>query len=192
MVGRHSPFCRLGEVAGPCKSRLGFLRGVASRPHYRRERNRSATSDRSLEPPTKAADRLLSFPQSAALSAISIALPRWAIASWNAERRKAWSPALPHHSIAKSSRPSLGEMVRDRLRLGVGADQRVGGAAVQRLAAALEQALVGRVLDQRVPEAIFSLRWGRLRRTRDRRRRAGPMTLASTNSSASATARRSG
>src|SRR5690242_16296299 len=36
----------------------------------------------------------------ASLSANSIALPRWAAASLNAERRKAWSPALPHHSIA--------------------------------------------------------------------------------------------
>ena len=39
-------------------------------------------------------------------SAISIALPRWAIASWKAERRSAWSPALPHHSMARSSRPA--------------------------------------------------------------------------------------
>ena len=42
----------------------------------------------------------------APLSAKAIALPRWAIASWNAERRRAWSPALPHHSIARSSRPA--------------------------------------------------------------------------------------
>ena len=35
--------------------------------------------------------------------------------------------------------------------------QDFGGAAVQRLAAALEQAVVGRVLDQRVLEAIARL-----------------------------------
>src|SRR5580704_13319499 len=52
---------------------------------------------------------------------------------------------------------SLGEMVRDRLRLGLGFDQRFSRAAVQRLAAALEQAVVGRVLDQRVLEAIVRL-----------------------------------
>ena len=39
-----------------------------------------------------------------ALSTIAIPLPRWAIASWKAERRKAWSPALPHHSMARSAR----------------------------------------------------------------------------------------
>ena len=50
---------------------------------------------------------------SPALSAISIALPRWAIASWKAERRSAWSPALPHHSIAGSSSAGLREMMRD-------------------------------------------------------------------------------
>src|SRR5271166_5731772 len=42
----------------------------------------------------------------AVLSAIAVALPRWAIASWKAERRSAWSPARPHHSIARSSRPA--------------------------------------------------------------------------------------
>ena len=40
------------------------------------------------------------------LSAISMALPRWEIASWKAERRSAWSPALPHHSIAASVMPA--------------------------------------------------------------------------------------
>ena len=52
----------------------------------------------------------------------------------------------------------LGEMMRDELGLRLCAlrvvAQDFGGAAVQRLAAALEQALVGRVLDQRVLEAI--------------------------------------
>ena len=52
----------------------------------------------------------------------------------------------------------LGEMMRDRFGLGVRVAQRLGGAAMQRLAAALEQALVGRVLDQRVLEAIVRLR----------------------------------
>ena len=41
-------------------------------------------------------------------------------------------------------------------------DQDFRRAAVQRLAAALEQALVGRVLDQRVLEAIVPLRAGAL------------------------------
>ena len=53
-------------------------------------------------------------------------------------------------------------MMRDRLRLGRRAfgliAQDFGGAAVQRLAAALEQALVGGVLDQRVLEAVVRLR----------------------------------
>ena len=56
----------------------------------------------------------------------------------------------------------LGEMMGDDFRLGRGAlglvAQDFRGAAVQRLAAALEQALVGRVLDQRVLEAIVRLR----------------------------------
>ena len=56
----------------------------------------------------------------------------------------------------------FGEMVGDdfglgRRALGIVA-QDFGGAAVQRLAAALEQALVGRVLDQRMLEAIAGLR----------------------------------
>ena len=55
----------------------------------------------------------------------------------------------------------FGEMVGDdfglgRRALGIVA-QDFGGAAVQRLAAALEQAVVGRVLDQRVLEAIARL-----------------------------------
>ena len=55
----------------------------------------------------------------------------------------------------------LGEMMRDRFGLGAARSavaQDFGGAAVQRLAAALEQAVVGRVLDQRVLEAIVGLR----------------------------------
>ena len=36
--------------------------------------------------------------------------------------------------------------------------QKLGGPAVQRLPAALEQAVIGRVLDQRVLEAIACLR----------------------------------
>ena len=55
----------------------------------------------------------------------------------------------------------LGEMMGDDFRLGRGAlgliAQDFRGAAVQRLAAALEQAVVGRVLDQRVLEAIVRL-----------------------------------
>ena len=56
----------------------------------------------------------------------------------------------------------LSEMMGERLRLGRRALRTVAqdfsGAAVQRLAAALEQALVGRVLDQRVLEAVVRLR----------------------------------
>ena len=52
-------------------------------------------------------------------------------------------------------------MMGDRFGLGRACRQLVaqdfGGAAVQRLAAALEQAVVGRVLDQRVLEAIVGL-----------------------------------
>jgi len=55
----------------------------------------------------------------------------------------------------------LGEMMGDRLGLGRGAlgliAQEFGGAAVQCLPAALKQAVVGRVLDQRVLKAIVRL-----------------------------------
>ena len=57
---------------------------------------------------------------------------------------------------------SFGEMMGDDFRLGRSAlgfaAQDFGGAAMQRLAAALEQAVVGCVLNQRVLEAIASLR----------------------------------
>jgi hypothetical protein len=60
----------------------------------------------------------------------------------------------------------LGEVMGDDLRLGRGAlavlAQDFSGAAVQRLAAALEQAVVGRVLDKRVLEAIGRPRVGAL------------------------------
>ena len=54
-------------------------------------------------------------------------------------------------------------MVRDRFRLGLraGAEpvaHRLGGSPVQRLPAALQQRLVGRVLDQRVLEAVVGVR----------------------------------
>ena len=50
-------------------------------------------------------------------------------------------------------------MMGDRFGLGVALSRSdFGRAAVQRLAAALEQAVVGRVLDQRVLEAIVGLR----------------------------------
>src|ERR1700693_6396657 len=89
-----------------------------------------------------------------ALSESSIALPRCEIASANAERRKAWSPALPHHSIASSVWPPC-VMMRERLGLRRGrGQQNLGRAPVQRLAAALQEAVVGGVLDQRVLEAI--------------------------------------
>jgi hypothetical protein len=56
----------------------------------------------------------------------------------------------------------LGEMSRDRLRLGHCAlrllEQAFGGAPMECLAAALEQAVVGRVLDQGVLEAIVGTR----------------------------------
>src|SRR5208337_5623866 len=55
----------------------------------------------------------------------------------------------------------FGEMMRDQLGLGRGSlgliAQDFGGAAVQRLPAALEQALVRRVLDQRMLGAIVRL-----------------------------------
>ena len=53
----------------------------------------------------------------------------------------------------------LGEMMGDRLGFGRRAvAQDFGSPRVQRLAAALEQAVVGRVLDQRVLEAVGRLR----------------------------------
>ena len=78
--------------------------------------------------------------------------------SGTAERR---SPALPHHSMARSSRPAFGEMMGDCFRLGRRAlglsHQDFGGATVQRLAPTFEQAVVGCVLNQRVLEAIVGL-----------------------------------
>ena len=71
--------------------------------------------------------------------------------------------------VARSSPPfdrevvesGLGEVMGDDFRLGCSAVGLIapdfGGATVQRLAAALEQALVGCVLDQRVLEAIVRL-----------------------------------
>src|ERR1700691_3639431 len=76
--------------------------------------------------------------------------------------------------VARSSPPfdgevveaGLGEMMCDDLRFGRGAlrvvAQDFGGAAVERPAAALEQAVVGRVLDQRMLEAIARLAAGAL------------------------------
>ena len=49
-------------------------------------------------------------------------------------------------------------MMGDRLRLALGFDQRLSSAPMQRLAAALEQAVVGRILDQCMLEAIIGLR----------------------------------
>ncbi len=54
--------------------------------------------------------------------------------------------------------PGLCEVMRDRFRLGLQIAQYLGRAAVERLSAALEQAVVGGVLDQRVLEAIVRLR----------------------------------
>ena len=117
--------------------------------------SRPARSPHAASSAVSAGPRLIALQLLLALSAISIALPRWAIASWNALRRSAASPALPHHSIAGSAVAGLREMMRDELGLRVGrGEQRLGRAAMQRLPAALQQALVGRVLDQRVLEAI--------------------------------------
>ena len=83
---------------------LGFLGGEAFGPHHR-----LAVVGLQLQPPARGSLRLPAFgrePAPPALSAIAIALPRCAIASWKAERRSAWSPALPHHSIARSSSPA--------------------------------------------------------------------------------------
>jgi hypothetical protein len=94
---------------------------------------------------------------------MAIALPRWAVASWKAERRKAWSPALPHH-FTEVVEAGLGEMMGDDFRLGRGAlglvAQDFRRAPVQRLTPAFQQALVGGVLDQRVLEAIGRLMAG--------------------------------
>ena len=49
-------------------------------------------------------------------------------------------------------------MMGNRFGLGVRVAQRLGRAAVKRLAAALEQAVIGRVLDQRMLEAVGRLR----------------------------------
>ena len=53
-------------------------------------------------------------------------------------------------------------MMRDRLGLGVVFDEGLRRAAVQRLPATLEKAVVGGVLDQGVLEAIVGLRWSAL------------------------------
>ena len=88
------------------------------------------------------------------MSAIAIALPRWAIASWKAERRSAWSPALAPPFDREIVETGLGEMMGDRLGLRVRAEQCLGAAAMQRLAPALQETLVSRVADQRVLETI--------------------------------------
>jgi predicted ATPase len=100
---------------------------------------------------------------SLSLSAISMASPRCAIASWKAERRSAWSPALPHHSIAASVRPAWGEMMRQHFGLscrlvGEAVAQSFGGAAMQDLAPAFQQVLVGCVLNERMLEAVVAFR----------------------------------
>ena len=51
-------------------------------------------------------------------------------------------------------------MMGDCFGLGVGVAQRLGRVAMQRLATALEQALVGRILDQRVLETVGGGRRG--------------------------------
>ena len=53
--------------------------------------------------------------------------------------------------------PGLPAVMRHRLRLPHGLDQRLRRASVQRLPAALQEAVVGRVLNQRVLEAIGRL-----------------------------------
>ena len=68
--------------------------------------------------------------------------------------------------VARSSPPfdreiveaGFREVVGDRFGLGLGVAEDLGRAAVERLAAALEQAFVGSVLDQGVLEAIIGLR----------------------------------
>ena len=93
---------------------------------------------------------------------MAIALPRWAIASWKAERRKSLIARLAPPLDREVVEAGLGEMMGDDFRLGRGAlgviAQNFGRAAVQHLAAALEQAVVGGVLDQRVLETIVRLR----------------------------------
>src|SRR6516165_3027652 len=93
---------------------------------------------------------------------MAIALPRWAIASWKAERRRGLVARLAPPFDGEIVEPSLREMMCDDLGLRRGAlwivAQDFSGAAMQRLAAALEQAVVGSVLDQRVLEAIARLR----------------------------------
>ena len=72
----------------------------------------------------------------------------------------------------------LGEMVRDEFRFGCCGlglvEKDFGGAAVQYLPAALEQAVVGRVLDQAMFEAI-----ARLRARPSAMRSSAPASLAS-------------
>src|SRR5271166_3476188 len=72
----------------------------------------------------------------------------------------------PQSLVARSSPPFDGEIVvaglrevtRDRLGLGRRAiAQKFSGAAMQRLAAALEQVFVSRVLNQRVLETVFGV-----------------------------------
>jgi hypothetical protein len=47
-----------------------------------------------------------------------MALLRCEIASWKAERRSAWSPTLPHHSMASVGQSRLRKVVRHHFRLG--------------------------------------------------------------------------
>ena len=89
-------------------------------------------------------------------------MPRWAIASWKAERRKGLVARLSPPFDREIVEAGFREMMGDGFGLGRARSldaQEFGRAAMQRLPAALEQALVGRVLDQRMLEAIVSLRW---------------------------------
>jgi hypothetical protein len=90
-------------------------------------------------------------------SAISMALPRCEIASWNAERRSAWSPALPHHSMAASVRPDCVKWCASTSGSAAAVEavaQNLGDAPMQHLPPALEKIFVGRILNKRVLEAI--------------------------------------
>ena len=96
------------------------------------------------------------------MSAMAIALPRCAIALPDGGTAQSLIARLAPPLDREVVEPGLGEMMGDDFRPGCGAlgviAQNFRRAAVQHLAAALEQAVVGGVLDQRVLETIVRLR----------------------------------
>ena len=150
IVGRQA-FVRVlvakRHLAGPCKGFGRFARPVAARGDQR-----VAVSDVQRAPLARFTHRLVGHGDRLAEMGDRLLEGR-------AAKGLIARPAPPFDGLVVETR--FREMMGDDFRLGRGAvrliAQEFGCAAVQRLSAALEQAVVGRVLDQRVLEAIVRL-----------------------------------